>query len=78
MKRTYLLLSVLPALVIALVAAKLTTQGAAPSLVGSAENNSEQMIQQGRQIFRFDTFGDQAFWGEQLKLHQTINSLTPK
>ena len=78
MKRTYLLLSMLPVLVIALVAAKLTTQGAEPSIVGSAETNSEQMIQQGRQIFRFDTFGDQAFWGGQLKLHQTINSLPPK
>ena len=27
---------------------------------------------QGRQIFRYDTFGDQAFWGGQLKLHQAI------
>jgi hypothetical protein len=26
----------------------------------------------GRQIFRFDTFGDQAFWGYTLKLHQAI------
>lgn len=27
---------------------------------------------QGRQIFRYDTFGDQAFWGGQLRLHQAI------
>jgi len=26
----------------------------------------------GRQTFRFDTFGDQAFWGDQLHLHQAI------
>ena len=26
----------------------------------------------GRQIFRFDTFGDEAFWGDTLKLHQAI------
>lgn len=35
-------------------------------------NNNEQLIAQGRQIFRFDTFGDEAFWGDTLKLHQGI------
>jgi hypothetical protein len=29
-------------------------------------------IQAGQQIFRFDTFGDEAFWGGTLKLHQAI------
>jgi hypothetical protein len=28
------------------------------------------MIEEGQQIFRFDTFGDEAFWGDTLKLHQ--------
>jgi cytochrome c peroxidase len=32
---------------------------------------------QGRQIFRFDTFGDQAFWGGQLRLHETLATLAP-
>jgi hypothetical protein len=27
---------------------------------------------QGRRIFRFDTFGDQAFWGDALQLHRAI------
>jgi hypothetical protein len=31
-----------------------------------------QLVNQGRQIFRFDTFGDQTFWGDTLKLHQAI------
>jgi hypothetical protein len=35
--------------------------------------NARQMIEQGRQIFRFDTFGDEVFWGEKLKLHQAID-----
>ena len=26
----------------------------------------------GKQIFRFDTFGDEAFWGDTLKLHRAI------
>ncbi len=34
--------------------------------------NNAQLIAQGRQIFRYDTFGDEAFWGDTLKLHQAI------
>ena len=34
--------------------------------------NAIRKVQQGEQIFRFDTFGDQAFWGDTLKLHQAI------
>jgi hypothetical protein len=30
----------------------------------------------GRQTFRFDTFGDEAFWGDTLKLHQAIEGAT--
>ncbi|HEX9156974.1 MAG TPA: hypothetical protein VF827_03080 [Syntrophales bacterium] len=30
------------------------------------------LIDQGRETFRFDTFGDEAFWGDTLKLHQAI------
>ena len=38
----------------------------------SVANNAVQLVTQGRQIFRFDMFGDQAFWGDTLKLHQAI------
>lgn len=34
--------------------------------------NAQRMIEEGRRIFRYDTFGDEAFWGDQLKLHQAI------
>ena len=34
--------------------------------------NAQRMIEEGRRIFRYDTFGDEAFWGDQLKLHQSI------
>jgi hypothetical protein len=33
---------------------------------------AQQMLRQGRETFRFDTFGDEAFWGDSLKLHQAI------
>lgn len=38
----------------------------------SSAGNAVRLVKQGRQIFRFDTFGDQAFWGDTLKLHQAI------
>jgi len=34
--------------------------------------NGERMIEEGQRTFRFDTFGDEAFWGDTLKLHQAI------
>jgi len=35
-------------------------------------NNSQTMLNEGRSIFRFDTFGDESFWGGTLKLHRAI------
>ena len=34
--------------------------------------NDRRMLKEGRQTFRFDTFGDEEFWGDTLKLHQAI------
>jgi hypothetical protein len=38
----------------------------------SSVETAQQKFEQGRDVFRFDTFGDQAFWGDALKLHQAI------
>jgi len=38
----------------------------------SIDNNAARMMGDGRQIFRFDTFGDEAFWGDALQLHKAI------
>jgi hypothetical protein len=35
-------------------------------------NNSERMMKEGIQIFRFDTFGSETFWGDALQLHKAI------
>jgi len=35
-------------------------------------NYAQEMLKQGKEIFRFDTFGDEAFWGDALRLHQAI------
>ena len=48
---------------------------ASASLAASSDpilDNAQAMIAAGRQTFRFDTFGDEAFWGDQLHLHQAI------
>ena len=34
--------------------------------------HAQRTLAEGRQIFRFDTFGDEAFWGDTIKLHQAI------
>src|SRR5262245_10870202 len=34
--------------------------------------NANQMLEEGRQTFRFDTFGDEEFWGGALQLHAAI------
>ena len=34
--------------------------------------NAVNLVDDGRHIFRFDTFGDEAFWGGQLQLHLAI------
>jgi hypothetical protein len=36
------------------------------------DDNAQQLIVEGRQTFRFDTFGDEAFWGGMLQLHLAI------
>lgn len=34
--------------------------------------SSQTLLEQGRQIFRSDTFGSEAFWGDTLQLHKAI------
>jgi len=35
-------------------------------------SNSRNLLEEGREVFRFNTFGDESFWGDTLKLHQAI------
>ncbi len=34
--------------------------------------NAQRMLDEGRRIFRFDTFGSEDFWGGKLRLHEAI------
>jgi hypothetical protein len=40
-----------------------------PDVIG---DNAQRMLEEGRQIFRYDTFGDEVFWGDTLQLHRAI------
>jgi mono/diheme cytochrome c family protein len=37
-----------------------------------------RLVHEGRKIFRFDTFGDEVFWGERLRLHEAVATLSPR
>jgi len=82
MKRKLLLLGLAASLgfgtMFALVAGQFSpkpTAAQAPSLTDvdrATVQNSQQLLDQGRQIFRYDTFGDEAYWGGTLELHRAI------
>ncbi len=36
-----------------------------------------QLIAQGKEIFRYDTFGDERQWTDQLRMHEVVQNLTP-
>ncbi len=42
------------------------------SFSDAAVRYAAQLLREGRQVFRFDTFGSEDFWGGQLKLHDAI------
>lgn len=39
---------------------------------GNCADSRERLFEQGKAIFRFDTFGDEDYWGGKLQLHQAI------
>ncbi|HEY7174198.1 MAG TPA: hypothetical protein VH442_04715, partial [Micromonosporaceae bacterium] len=41
-------------------------------MASGQDDAGQNLIQQGKQTFRFDTFGDQTFWGDTLHLNQAI------
>jgi hypothetical protein len=53
----------------------------------SITENATDMLEKGKAVFRFETFGDEAFWTDKLQLHRAIadegaggigKGLTPK
>ena len=38
----------------------------------SVNEHARSLLDEGRRVFRFETFGDEVFWGDTLKLHRAI------
>jgi hypothetical protein len=53
-------------------AASSTTTTSVDTESDPVEDHAEDLVKEGRQTFRFDTFGDQDFWGGTLHLNQAI------
>ena len=53
-----------------------TTKASQPEAKSTSDQviqqNAQQLLDEGKKAFRFDTFGDEVFWGDTLKLHQAI------
>jgi hypothetical protein len=56
----------------AAAAEKGNDQGKSTARDEAIQREAARQITQGRHTFRYDTFGDQAYWGNDLKLHQAL------
>ncbi len=50
----------------------------ATSPVDTIAAHARSMVNEGRQTFRYETFGDQAFWTGTLKIHQALATVSPR
>ncbi len=79
MKRSVATLFILPAVFLLIAAINQTpamhNRAQSPN---NAEENAKQLIDEGRHIFRFDTFGDEAFWTGALQMQQAVSTLSPQ
>jgi len=60
------------AISLCLASAVAVAQETSDTQLAAMDTHVQRTLARGRQIFRFDTFGDQAFWGDTIKLHQAI------
>ena len=70
MKRA--LVSGLAAVAFILAGAALAASDAQPGAAADPDAHTQRVLAEGRQTFRFDTFGDEAYWGDTIRLHQAI------
>ena len=44
---------------------------------GGPTGPSPQVISEGQQTFRFETFGDETFWTDTLRMHEVVQTIPP-
>ena len=76
--RLSLLVLVVVVFGLAIVSITRAKQKSHTEFLGSAEKNAQSLVEQGRDIFRYDTFGDEVFWTDQLGLDQLVAATTPR
>jgi hypothetical protein len=52
--------------------AALAQQAPKGSFDSKIEANAKELLEEGKKIFRYDTFGSEDFWGGKLRLHEAI------
>ncbi|HJT97959.1 MAG TPA: c-type cytochrome [Rhodanobacteraceae bacterium] len=68
---------------VAIAASTIALAGAPAAREGKSSSaqympSGASLIEQGRQIFRYDTFGDEALWTDQLRMHEVVaTSVSP-
>jgi hypothetical protein len=73
MPRLGLISATLPVLLLAASpASQVRAQSTGEAFDAAASSYAAQLLREGKQIFRYDTFGSEDFWGGKLKLHQAI------
>ena len=45
-----------------------------PTESAAIEEPQPGLVNQGREIFRFDTFGDEQFWTDTLRMHEVVST----
>jgi hypothetical protein len=71
MSRTFLAAALVAVSSFALIGASKAPPAPSPA-DGGVARYAQAMLADGRQTFRFDTFGSEAFWGDTLGLHKAI------
>jgi mono/diheme cytochrome c family protein len=57
--------------------AVLAACGGSDSPIDVAADTAQSSRARGQQVFRFDTFGDEIFWSDRLRLHEAVNGVDP-
>jgi len=59
-------------LAVGIVGAQRAQPAARPAGDRAVADSAQRLLDEGRRVFRFETFGDEAYWGDTLKLHRAI------